>query len=89
MQDANISAHAVASGALWTLSAVTIGLELFSPTFEDVGFLGVVLGAAAGTLQIRGFLCERATEALRDAFEFGRETGRQECRPDASLYRVQ
>lgn len=60
----------------WGLAFTLVTLDLFMASRDDVGHLGMVFGAAGGTLHIRGWFC-RLERRERNAYELGRDSLRQ------------
>lgn len=75
MSDRAVSVTAVASMALWVVSA-----GLMVAGFWDLHFMGcgLWLSAAAATCTIRKMLCEGEARA-RNAFELGRDYEREDA----------
>ena len=76
MTDKDISMTNVSAWALWLLGGVAIALEVWSGR-NWVGHLGILSGAAAATLHVRGFFCQQG-EMLRNAYQVGRDAARAE-----------
>lgn len=60
-----------AAWSLWFLGGVAILANALGMP-DWLGHFGMVLGAAAGTVHIRGFFCAQA-EMVRNAYNLGRD----------------
>jgi hypothetical protein len=74
MFDPSISPYRLLSTVGWLLAFVIIGAEIVFEPLHGLGHLGLLIGGAAATLQVRGFIHEREGRDRR-MFELGRDAG--------------
>ena len=79
MQDTRVQFRIwpVAATLAWVAVVVLIGLAALVQN-RYLGHAGLAMSAAAATLTIRCFICYQ-TQMMRNAFDLGRDTGRQEA----------
>lgn len=73
VNDTTFSATSTIAAILWAVGAIFIGLSFFH--VSAFGQVGIYFAAAAGTCQIRGFICS-LRQRERNAFELGRDSVR-------------
>lgn len=78
MQDRQVSSTVVLAWLGWALGATFIVADFFVRS-DDLGHLGIAVVGAGAVFHVRGMLCQHGI-ALREAFDLGRETGREEAR---------
>lgn len=73
MSDREVSATVVIACILWAVSVGLVSVGLVGLTSNDnVGHLGIISAAGAGTVNIRGFFCRLAGRE-KNAFQLGVE----------------
>jgi hypothetical protein len=75
----SISAHHTIAALFWIAGAVLV-VSFVITQRPGLGALGIFLGLIAGTVNIRGFLCEHArieSQHEVEAFELGTKAGAQ------------
>ena len=77
MQDRKVSLASSIAWALWAVAGMLVLADL-GMTRDDIGHLGIVVGAAAATIHVRSFFCAYAL-GYREAYRMGRDAGRGEA----------
>lgn len=77
MEDRKLSATSTAAWACWAVGVALIAVDLFLLS-DDLGHVGVTLAVAGALLHGRALLCQQS-EMMRNAFELGKDAGREEA----------
>jgi hypothetical protein len=72
--DGSITPYRLLSNVGWVIATALVLADLFLLESDDVGHLGLLIGGAAATLMVRGFIHEREGRDRR-MFELGRDAG--------------